>query len=66
MPGRHTEQWPHNLPHPLTSFIGREREIAEGMAANHVKHILARLTLDSRVQIATWAIERRLHLPSSA
>jgi non-specific serine/threonine protein kinase len=35
--------------------------ITEGTAANHVKHILARLVLDSRVQIATWAIERGLH-----
>ena len=38
--------------------------IAEGTAANHVKHILARLGLDSRAQVATWAIEHGLHLPS--
>ena len=35
--------------------------IAEGTVANHVKHILAKLALDSRVQIAAWAIERDLH-----
>ena len=35
--------------------------ITEGTAANHVKHILARLTLDSRVQIAAWAVERGLY-----
>ena len=41
--------------------IAAELAITEGTAANHVKHILARLVLDSRVQIATWAIERGLH-----
>jgi non-specific serine/threonine protein kinase len=40
--------------------------ITEGTAANHVKHILARLVLDSRVQIAAWAVERGLHRASSA
>jgi non-specific serine/threonine protein kinase len=40
--------------------------ITEGTAANHVKHILARLVLDSRVQIATWAIERGLHRHATA
>jgi predicted ATPase/DNA-binding CsgD family transcriptional regulator len=44
--------------------IADELVIAEGTAANHVKHILARLTLDSRVQIAAWAIEHGLHRPS--
>jgi non-specific serine/threonine protein kinase len=38
--------------------IAAELVITEGTAANHVKHILARLTLDSRVQIAAWATER--------
>ena len=39
--------------------------IAEGTVANHVKHILAKLALDSRVQIAAWAIERGLdHHPA--
>jgi predicted ATPase/DNA-binding CsgD family transcriptional regulator len=41
--------------------IAAELIITEGTAANHVKHILARLTLDSRVQIASWATERGLH-----
>jgi DNA-binding NarL/FixJ family response regulator len=41
--------------------IAAELVITEGTAANHVKHILARLTLDSRVQVATWAIEHGLH-----
>ena len=40
--------------------IANELVITEGTAANHVKHILARLTLRSRVQIATWAIEHGL------
>lgn len=41
--------------------IAQELVITEGTAATHVKHILARLALDSRVQIATWAIEHGLH-----
>jgi len=41
--------------------IAEELVITEGTAASHVKHILARLTLDSRVQIAIWAIEHGLH-----
>jgi len=32
----------------------------EGTAANHVQGILARLTLDSRVQLAAWAVDRGL------
>jgi non-specific serine/threonine protein kinase len=40
--------------------IAAELVITEGTAANHVKHILARLVLDSRVQIAGWAIENGL------
>jgi non-specific serine/threonine protein kinase len=44
--------------------IAEELVIAEGTAANHVKHILARLGLDSRVQIAAWAIEHGLHQQS--
>ena len=35
--------------------------ITHATASSHVKHILARLVLDSRVQIAIWAIERGLH-----
>ncbi len=44
--------------------IAAELVITEGTAANHVKHILARLDLDSRVQIASWAIEHGLQRPS--
>jgi DNA-binding CsgD family transcriptional regulator len=40
--------------------IAHELVIAEGTAASHVKHILARLVLDSRVQIAIWAIDHGL------
>jgi DNA-binding CsgD family transcriptional regulator len=40
--------------------IAAELVITEGTAANHVKHILARLGLDTRVQVAAWAIERGL------
>ena len=48
--------------HGLTNRqIAEALVITEGTAANHVKHILAKLVLDSRVQIATWAIERGLH-----
>ena len=41
--------------------IAQALTITEGTAACHVKHILARLVLDSRVQMATWAIEHGLH-----
>jgi DNA-binding CsgD family transcriptional regulator len=34
--------------------------ITEGTAANHVQHILNKLGLNSRAQIAAWAVERRL------
>jgi len=40
--------------------IAAELVIAPGTASNHVKHILARLGLDSRVQIAAWAVEHGL------
>jgi non-specific serine/threonine protein kinase len=40
--------------------IAAELVITRGTAANHVKHILARLGLDSRVQIAAWAVEHGL------
>jgi DNA-binding NarL/FixJ family response regulator len=46
--------------------IANELVITEGTAANHVKHILARLVLDSRVQVAAWVIERGLHGATSA
>jgi DNA-binding CsgD family transcriptional regulator/tetratricopeptide (TPR) repeat protein len=40
--------------------IATELVITEGTAANHVKHILARLAFDSRTQIAAWVVERGL------
>jgi predicted ATPase/DNA-binding CsgD family transcriptional regulator len=40
--------------------IADELVITEGTAANHVKAILAGLGLESRVQVAVWAIERGL------
>jgi non-specific serine/threonine protein kinase len=44
--------------------IAAELVITTGTAANHVKHILARLGLDRRVQVAAWAIEHGQHLRS--
>ena len=44
--------------------IADELVITEGTAANHVKHILTKLALDSRVQIAAWAIDHGLHQQS--
>lgn len=38
--------------------IGRELEIAEGTVKVHVKHILRKLELRSRVEAAVWAVER--------
>jgi two-component system nitrate/nitrite response regulator NarL len=38
--------------------IGREFEIAEGTVKVHVKHILRKLELRSRVEAAVWAVER--------
>jgi non-specific serine/threonine protein kinase len=39
--------------------------ITEGTAANHIGHILNRLTLDSRVQVAAWAVENGLYQRTS-
>ena len=41
--------------------IAAELVIAEGTAANHVQHILAKLGGHSRKQIAAWAVERGLY-----
>ncbi len=38
--------------------IARALVITEGTAANHVQHILNKLGLHSRAQIAAWAVER--------
>jgi DNA-binding NarL/FixJ family response regulator len=45
--------------------IAAELVITEGTAANHVKHILARLGVDSRVQVAAWAVEHGLYRSSA-
>jgi non-specific serine/threonine protein kinase len=42
--------------------IAAELAIAEGTAANHVAHILARLGVHSREQIAAWAVEHSLYV----
>jgi non-specific serine/threonine protein kinase len=41
--------------------IAEALTITEGTAANHVRHILNRLTLDTRVQVAAWAVEHGLY-----
>jgi predicted ATPase/DNA-binding CsgD family transcriptional regulator len=41
--------------------IAEALAITEGTAANHIRHILNRLTLDSRVQVAAWAVENGLY-----
>ena len=38
-------------------LIGRELDIAEGTVKVHVKHILRKLSLRSRVEAAVWAVE---------
>jgi two-component system nitrate/nitrite response regulator NarL len=38
-------------------LIARELEIAEGTVKVHVKHILRKLNLRSRVEAAVWAVE---------
>lgn len=40
-------------------LIARELGIAEGTVKVHVKHLLRKLNLRSRVEAAVWAIERR-------
>ena len=45
----------------LTNWqIADELVLAKGTVANHVEHILGRLDLSSRTQIAVWAVERGL------
>jgi two-component system nitrate/nitrite response regulator NarL len=38
--------------------IARELDIAEGTIKVHVKHILKKLKLRSRVEAAVWAVEQ--------
>ncbi|MEW5892955.1 MAG: two-component system response regulator NarL [Pseudomonadota bacterium] len=40
-------------------LIARELDIAEGTVKVHVKHLLKKLNLRSRVEAAVWAIERK-------
>jgi DNA-binding NarL/FixJ family response regulator len=40
--------------------IGEELVITEGTARVHVEHILGKLNLHSRVQLATWAVAHGL------
>lgn len=42
-------------------LIGRELDIAEGTVKVHVKHILRKLDLRSRVEAAVWAVEHLRH-----
>jgi DNA-binding NarL/FixJ family response regulator len=44
--------------------IGEVLVITEGTARVHVEHILAKLGLHSRVQLAGWAVARGLFTPS--
>lgn len=44
-------------------LIGRELDIAEGTVKVHVKHILRKLAVRSRVEAAVWAVE---HLRTAA
>ncbi|MBP9915516.1 MAG: two-component system response regulator NarL, partial [Thiobacillaceae bacterium] len=39
----------------------RELNIAEGTVKVHVKHLLRKLNLRSRVEAAVWAVDRRRH-----
>jgi DNA-binding CsgD family transcriptional regulator len=41
--------------------IGRRLTITEGTVANHIESMLRRLNLQSRTQIAVWAVERGLY-----
>ncbi len=46
-------------------LIGKELDIAEGTVKVHVKHILRKLNLKSRVEAAVWAVEH-LHKSKGA
>ncbi len=45
-------------------LIARELNIAEGTVKVHVKHLLKKLNLKSRVEAAVWAVERNHKLTS--
>lgn len=40
-------------------LIARELKITEGTVKVHVKHLLSKLNLDSRVEAAVWAVKNR-------
>ncbi len=40
-------------------LIARELDIAEGTVKVHVKHLLRKLNLRSRVEAAVWAVEKK-------
>jgi two-component system OmpR family sensor kinase len=46
--------------------IARRLSITEGTAANHIESMLRRLGLQSRTQIAVWAVERGLYSSARA
>ena len=46
--------------------IAKELVIAPKTVANHVEHILTRLTLRRRAEIATWVAQRKPHEVPSA
>ncbi len=54
--GRILEQIARGLSNKL---IARELDIAEGTVKVHVKHLLRKLNLRSRVEAAVWAVERK-------
>lgn len=45
-------------------LIARELNIAEGTVKVHVKHLLKKLALKSRVEAAVWAVERNYKISS--
>ncbi|GAA3564606.1 two-component system response regulator NarL [Marinobacter xestospongiae] len=42
-------------------MIGRKLNISDGTVKVHVKHLLKKLKLRSRVEVAVWAVEEGLH-----
>lgn len=42
-------------------MIGRKLDISDGTVKVHVKHLLKKLKLRSRVEVAVWAVEEGLH-----
>ncbi|KXS51184.1 MAG: two-component system, NarL family, nitrate/nitrite response regulator NarL, partial [Marinobacter sp. T13-3] len=42
-------------------MIGRKLDISDGTVKVHVKHLLKKLNLRSRVEVAVWAVEEGFH-----